>query len=62
MGFLHNNMTMAEQITQATTVKAHEPGFLAKPLTLRPDATIADFEAEQVPLLPGQALLGPALA
>ena len=55
-------MTMAEQIAQATAVKAHEPGSLVQPLTLRPDATIADFEAEQVPLLPGQALLGPALA
>jgi len=45
LGVLHYNSTVAEQVAEAAAVKAAVPGFVSRPLVLRPDSTVADWRA-----------------
>ncbi len=45
LGVLHYNSTVAEQVAEAAAVKAAVPGFVSRPLVLRPDSTVADWLA-----------------
>ncbi|NBO18862.1 MAG: CBS domain-containing protein, partial [Proteobacteria bacterium] len=42
MGCIHKNLTIAEQASQVQKVKKFESGMVVNPLTIRPDATLAD--------------------
>lgn len=42
MGILHRNMTPESQAEQVRKVKRHESGMVADPITIRPDATLAE--------------------
>ncbi len=44
LGVLHRNLAMEEQAQQADLVKRSEAGMVAQPVTIGPDATIADAE------------------
>jgi IMP dehydrogenase len=43
-GVLHRNMSVDEQAQQVDLVKRSEAGMITKPVTCRPDATVADVE------------------
>ncbi|KAK9827269.1 hypothetical protein WJX81_006270 [Elliptochloris bilobata] len=45
LGFLHNNMTLGEQLSHAQRVKRHVPGFVLAPVVLGPQATVAEYDA-----------------
>ena len=55
LGFLHNNMTLEEQLAQAQRVKRHVQGFVLSPAVLSPDATVAEYDALRVRWLPSMA-------
>ncbi|MFT4973060.1 MAG: IMP dehydrogenase [Saprospiraceae bacterium] len=42
MGFIHKNMTIAQQADQVRSVKRSESGMIIDPITLRVDATVKD--------------------
>lgn len=42
IGFIHKNMSIEQQAEQVRLVKIFEAGVVAKPVTVRPEATIAD--------------------
>jgi IMP dehydrogenase len=42
MGCIHKNMTVAEQAAEVQTVKKFESGMVVDPLTIHPDATLAE--------------------
>lgn len=42
IGIIHKNMTIAEQAGEVKKVKRSESGMILDPVTLRPDATLAD--------------------
>ena len=45
MGFIHKNMTAEEQAEHVRRVKKYESGVVSDPVTIDPDATIADVNA-----------------
>jgi IMP dehydrogenase len=44
LGVLHRNLSIAEQATQVDLVKRSESGMITHPVTVGPDATIADLD------------------
>ena len=42
LGVIHRNLSVAEQAEQVRQVKRHESGVVANPITIRPEATLAD--------------------
>lgn len=42
LGFIHKNMTIAEQAEQVRKVKRYESGMILDPITLRPDRTLEE--------------------
>ena len=42
MGVIHNNLSIAEQAEQVRRVKKFESGMVVNPVTIAPDATLAD--------------------
>lgn len=47
MGVIHRNLSLEEQADQVRRVKRFESGVVYKPITLRPDQTLADAKALQ---------------
>lgn len=45
MGVIHRNLTPEEQAEEVDKVKRSESGMIVDPITLRPDATLAEAEA-----------------
>ena len=45
MGFIHKNLTAAEQAAQVRSVKKYESGMVVNPLTIHPDQTLAEARA-----------------
>ena len=45
VGVVHRNLTIAEQAAEVDKVKRSESGMIVDPITLGPDATLADAEA-----------------
>ncbi len=45
IGVLHRNLTIEEQVAAVTAVKRFESGMVVNPITIRPDATLADAQA-----------------
>ena len=46
LGLIHYNMPPAEQVREVARVKHHIHGFLQNPITIRPDALVADLLAK----------------
>jgi IMP dehydrogenase len=42
IGVIHRNLSIAEQVAQVDNVKRSESGMITEPVTLRPDARVAD--------------------
>ncbi|MDO5613680.1 MAG: IMP dehydrogenase [Paracoccus sp. (in: a-proteobacteria)] len=47
MGVIHRNLTIEQQADEVRRVKRFESGIVYKPITLRPDQTLADAKALQ---------------
>ncbi|MBF8999124.1 MULTISPECIES: IMP dehydrogenase [Vibrio] len=45
IGFIHKNMSIEQQAEEVHRVKIFEAGVVAKPVTVRPEATISDVKA-----------------
>ncbi|MES1976133.1 MAG: IMP dehydrogenase [Pseudomonadota bacterium] len=45
IGVLHRNMTVEEQVAAVRAVKRYESGMVVNPITITPDATLADAQA-----------------
>lgn len=45
LGVVHRNLTIADQVAEVDKVKRSESGMIVDPITLSPDATLADAEA-----------------
>ncbi len=45
MGVIHRNLSIAEQVEEVDKVKRSEAGMIVNPITLGPDATLAEAEA-----------------
>ena len=45
MGVLHRNLTVEEQVAAVRQVKRFESGMVVNPITIAPDATLADAQA-----------------
>lgn len=66
IGVLHRNLTLEQQIAAVRQVKRFESGMVVNPITIAPDATLADAEATMaqnkisgIPVVePGGKLLG----
>ncbi len=66
IGVLHRNLTLDQQIAAVRQVKRFESGMVVNPITIAPDATLADAEATMaqnkisgIPVVePGGKLLG----
>ena len=44
LGIIHRNLSLEEQVDEVDKVKRSEAGMIVDPITLRPDATLADAE------------------
>ncbi|KAF4748024.1 Inosine-5'-monophosphate dehydrogenase 1, partial [Perkinsus olseni] len=44
LGVIHNNNEIAEQVAEVRAVKRFKNGFIMDPITLGPEATIADVD------------------
>src|SRR5437667_6565534 len=42
IGIVHRNLSIAEQVAEVDKVKRSESGMIVEPVTLRPDAPVAD--------------------
>ena len=42
LGFIHRNLSIAEQVVEVDRVKKSESGMIVDPVTVHPDATISD--------------------
>ncbi|MFD1787177.1 IMP dehydrogenase [Sphingomonas floccifaciens] len=45
IGVLHRNLTIEQQVAAVTAVKRFESGMVVNPITIRPDATLAEAQA-----------------
>ena len=45
LGIIHRNLSVERQVEEVDKVKRSESGMIVDPITLRPDATLADAEA-----------------
>ena len=45
MGIIHRNISIDDQARQVDTVKRSESGMIIDPVTVSPDATLADLDA-----------------
>ena len=45
IGVLHRNMTVDEQVAAVRAVKRYESGMVVNPITITPDATLAEAQA-----------------
>ncbi len=45
IGVLHRNLTVEQQVAAVTVVKRFESGMVVNPITIRPDATLAEAQA-----------------
>ena len=45
LGVIHRNLSIEEQVAEVDKVKRSESGMIVDPITLPPDATLADAEA-----------------
>lgn len=45
IGVLHRNLTVEQQVAAVTAVKRFESGMVVNPITIRPDATLAEAQA-----------------
>jgi len=45
IGILHRNLSIEDQAQQVQTVKRSESGMITDPVTIRPDATLAELDA-----------------
>ncbi|RDE05133.1 IMP dehydrogenase [Sphingomonas aracearum] len=45
LGVLHRNLSVEEQVAAVRAVKRFESGMVVNPITIRPDATLADAQA-----------------
>ncbi|KQN26943.1 inosine-5'-monophosphate dehydrogenase [Sphingomonas sp. Leaf33] len=45
IGVLHRNLTVEQQVAAVTAVKRFESGMVVNPITIRPEATLADAQA-----------------
>jgi len=45
VGILHRNLSIADQAQQVTVVKRSESGMISDPVTISPDATLAELDA-----------------
>ncbi|MGB7983495.1 MAG: IMP dehydrogenase [Candidatus Nanopelagicales bacterium] len=64
IGVLHRNLSIAEQANQVDVVKRSESGMIQDPLTVGPDATIAEldelcgrYRVSGLPVIDGQRIL-----
>ncbi len=65
LGFIHKNMTIAEQASEVDKVKRSESGMIVDPVTVSPDARVADalelmarYRISGVPVTVGRKLVG----
>jgi IMP dehydrogenase len=65
MGFIHKNMTIAAQAAEVDKVKRSESGMIVDPVTVAPDARVADalelmakYRISGVPVTVGKKLVG----
>jgi IMP dehydrogenase len=65
LGFIHKNMTPAEQAAHVDLVKRSESGMISDPVSLPPDATVqealdlmAKYRFSGVPIVEGRRLVG----
>jgi len=45
LGFIHKNMTIAEQAAHVRKVKKYESGMVSDPITVSPDTTLGEIRA-----------------
>jgi IMP dehydrogenase len=64
LGVLHRNLSIEDQASAADKVKRSESGMITNPVTITPDATVADvddlcarFRVSGVPVVEGEGLL-----
>ncbi|MCW5588420.1 MAG: IMP dehydrogenase [Legionellales bacterium] len=65
MGFIHKNMSIAQQASEVKRVKKFESGVIRDPITITPNATVADllnitqsYHISGVPVVEGENLVG----
>ncbi|HFB65866.1 MAG TPA: IMP dehydrogenase [Aeromonadales bacterium] len=65
LGFIHKNMTVAEQAEEVSRVKKYESGVVSDPITVSPDTTIKEIKALKkhygfsgMPVVDGNELIG----
>jgi IMP dehydrogenase len=65
IGFIHKNMTVAQHAAEVDKVKRSESGMIVDPVTVRPDARVADalelmakYRISGVPVTVGSRLVG----
>ena len=65
LGFIHKNLSPADQAAQVDLVKRSESGMISDPVSLPPDATVEDalqlmarFRFSGVPIVEGRKLVG----
>ncbi len=65
LGFIHKNMTIAEQASNVSQVKKYESGMIQEPITLGPDMLVSDalavmkkYSISGVPITVGRKLVG----
>src|SRR5690348_6937415 len=65
IGVLHRNLSIADQVAEVDKVKRSESGMIVEPLTLPPDALVADalalmerYRVSGVPITDGGRLVG----
>lgn len=65
LGFIHKNMSIAEQVDEIDKVKRSESGMIVDPITIEPDQTVEDAQAlmskykiSGIPVVQGAKLVG----
>jgi IMP dehydrogenase len=64
LGVVHRNLSIADQVAEVDKVKRSESGMIVEPLTLRPDALVADalelmarYQVSGIPVIDDDAVL-----
>lgn len=65
LGFIHRNLSIAEQVVEVDRVKKSESGMIVDPVTVHPDATISDvlgimakYRISGIPVVEDDKLVG----